>query len=263
MPGNSLLAVPQSKDIYFLITASVSLSIIIVLIFIAVMVKNYLSKAKRKNELMQAVLNTQESERVRIAEELHDAIGMRLGAIKIHLRMLKQPETRHSFDAILHDSTVLVETASNELRILVRNLFPRIIEQHGLYEELAELRRQVNKLNVLNVELNFPDSFPKLLLDAEVNIYRVIQELCNNAIKYSSGSNVIVSFENNDQFVRVSFSDNGKGYNFDQNNSGSGLRNIKNRVALYEGKIKFTTKPHIMNTLEITFDRKKIVQVNI
>jgi len=263
MPGNSLLAVPQSKDIYFLIVASVTLSIIIVLIFITLMVKNHLAKAKRTTELMQAVLATQESERVRIAEELHDAIGMRLGAIKIHLKMLEKTETKESSDGILHDATGLVEAASNELRILVRNLFPRIIEQHGLYEELAELKRQVNKLNVLAVELNFPDNFPKLILDAEVNIYRVIQELCNNAIKYSMGSKVVIGFECIDQLVCISFSDNGKGYDFENNSSGSGLRNIKNRIALYEGKIKYTSMPNILNTLVITFDRKKTVKISV
>jgi signal transduction histidine kinase len=209
---------------------------------------------------MKAILETQESERVRIAEDLHDAIGMRLGAIKIHLRMLKDPNAKSTFDDNLKDANILLEAAANELRILVRNLFPRIIEQHGLYAELAELKRQVNKLNILNVELKFADDFPKLLLDAEVNLYRVIQELCSNAIKYSSGSKITIEFESFENLICITFNDNGKGYEFDQNNSGLGLRNIKNRVALYEGKIKFTSIPNISNQLVITFDRKKMIK---
>lgn len=258
MSSNCILAVPQSKDIYILIGAVVALSIVVVLIFITVIVKNHLTKAKRTNELMKAVLDTQESERVRIAEELHDAIGMRLGSIKIHLRMLKNAASIETHDQILEDARILVEAANTELRVLVRNLFPRIIEQHGLYEELLELKRQVDKLKILNLELIYPENFPKLQLEAEVNIYRVLQELCNNALKYSMGTKAIIKFKYDEHDLIISFEDNGKGYKFENNITGSGLRNIKNRIALYEGKITFTSNPSVSNLLSLGFERKKI-----
>lgn len=226
--------------------------------FILMLILNHQKRILQKNrEMFLAVMKTQELEQQRIGKDLHDSISPLISSIrqragKIEL-MIENGKSDLSgefekLDELLRNSALVVREASH-------NLMP-VALKNGLNAVLDDYVKASDHPN-LQVKLynhNFPERLAEI---AEIQLYRIVQELVHNAIKYSQGSEIKVylfSFQQND--VQIIVRDNGKGMS-DKSGEGMGHKNLENRLKLLEGSSKFyTTKPSGLG-IHLKFDSRK------
>lgn len=189
----------------------------------------------------EAVLEGEEQERSRLARDLHDGLGGMLSGIKFSFNTMKgnlimTPENAQAFER----SMDMLDSSIKEMRRVAHNLMPEVLIRYGLDKALKDYTAEINKSGVIKV-IYQSMGMEKRKMDnsAELTLYRVVQELINNAIKHAAASEVLVQvFSENDKLV-VNVEDNGTGINTSEleKTAGMGWRNIRSRVDLLKGKI--------------------------
>lgn len=195
---------------------------------------------RHKLSVSKALIQGEEMERKRIARDLHDGLGSMLSSVKIHLNLAKKEnaETVNGVDALLDNSI-------KELRNISQNLMPESLLELSLEHALRDLCA-ANSNAVTKVEFQYLIKKSRLPKNYEIMIYRIIQELLNNALKYAKASQVLVSCSQNKDVFFITVEDNGVGFDISdpKNKNGMGLKNIKNRVEFLNGKLEIESKPN-------------------
>ncbi|GEO03175.1 hypothetical protein AAE02nite_08390 [Adhaeribacter aerolatus] len=212
-------------------------------------------KLRRQKEILNAILETQEEERRRIAESLHNGVGQILYATKLSLEVLqsqlekKDGEIKNQSNQI----SALLEEAIKETRAVSVELVPGILRDFGLQRALLELKQ---KLSHTRFDLYFYlEGLEKpLKKEYETAIYRIIQELLNNVIKHAAATEVHLHVTKSGRKVMITVEDNGRGFN--QNDpqnllNGIGLSSIRNRVKLFNGTMNINSQPGKGTIVEI------------
>lgn len=197
-------------------------------------------KTQKELEVMQAMIIGEEAERKRIARDLHDGIGSRLSALKMQLQGFVPLES----DAIEHLLNSL-SLSIIELRQIAFNLMPETLLKLGLEMALKDL---CNSLTTNKVTIAFHAKGISKIISAsdQVNIFRIVQELINNALKHANCTEIIVDCSQNQELFLIIVEDNGNGFDVDAMDSfqGFGLKNIKNRIDLLKGKLEVDSIPN-------------------
>lgn len=186
-------------------------------------------KKEQEVKTIEALLQGQEKERGRISEDLHDRLGSTLSAVRMQIEAYGY-ENDLSVEKLLK----LVDRAIEETRSISHNLVSGVLSRFGLVAALEELQENFNvsqrvKIHLQSCELTDFDSA------LEVELFRVIQELVNNALKHSLAKNVWVKLDVKEEWLLLVVRDDGVGFDINQPNYGMGLSNIKTRVARLSG----------------------------
>jgi signal transduction histidine kinase len=201
-------------------------------------------KNQKENEVMQAMINGEELERKRIARDLHDGIGSRLSALKMKL-------SQSVFDNF-EDIYQMLTNAIIELRQVSYNLLPETLLKLGL--ELA-LKDLCHSLETNKVSINFiSNEIQKTISESnQITIFRIIQEMINNALKHSNCTEILVDCSQNENLFLITVEDNGVGFNPNSMDefSGLGFKNIKNRIALMNGKLSINSSKNSETSINI------------
>lgn len=196
---------------------------------------------KNKISLLSAMLNGQESERTRIARDLHDGLGGILSAMKIELSSTLADQ----HDKSLLDPTLRrIDYAVDELRLISQNLMPETLIKYGLGEAIRSYcTRMRNKgVQLLCQIFHYKNELEE---EKELILYRIMQELVTNAIKHAEATTIFVQLLQSDGKVTLTVEDNGKGFNKDllyQQRSGNGLTNILSRIEYINGELDIHTE---------------------
>lgn len=207
-------------------------------------------EAAYQKELMYATINSEEKERKRIARDLHDEVGevlstikMNLGAVNIKLKKSGVEEDLTALTRNLLDDTI------TNVRQISKDLLPPTLEEFGLAQALTEIALKVQDASGIKIVKDLIDFKPRLAAERELALYRVIQEMMNNAIKHSGATQFELSMKEKNGILQLSFADNGKGFDLNvvkKSNSGMqglGLKNLENRVGAAGGIMIYTTAP--------------------
>ena len=201
-------------------------------------IKNLEIKLKQLSNYLQ---NQLDEERYRIAHELHDSIAQDLYLIQMGLRKLSD-ESNHSLLSLLQPIKSQLETTTIELRRIIYDLKPKILEEMGLEPALQTLCNNVTKETGLNGSIEIVGSIQRLDKKMEIYFYRIIQEAISNIIKHSQATEFSVVLLKDKDIIRTIISDNGCGIkedNVDTNTlTGFGLMNIKERTEGLGGVLK-------------------------
>jgi signal transduction histidine kinase len=128
------------------------------------------------------------------------------------------------------------------MRIIANNLMPRLIENYGLEAAVNSFINTIPRKGSLTIEFNSNLKSRRFPRQIELHFYRIACELINNTIKHSGANVARVKFSYSGSVLRLTYTDNGKGYNvedIDKKTSGMGVSNILQRVNLIDGKIVF------------------------
>lgn len=194
------------------------------------------NEVKHQLEVLTATIQGQEEERKRIAQELHDGIGQQISAIKFYhesiSEKLSEQENKMGF---------LLEQTANDIRSLSHQMMPKVLQEIGLDAALNELVNSIGENT--DIKFNYTSSgySKRLTAIVEVNIYRICQELLNNALKHSKASEVDVLFYKSEGSMFLVVSDNGVGAT-SFSNDGHGLLNIKSRAKAIKSNYFFETE---------------------
>jgi len=191
---------------------------------------------QQKLSVSNALIEGEEVERERIARDLHDGLGSMLSGLKIHLKLAEKENVSTT------EVTTLLDNSIKELRNISQNLMPESLLKLSLEHALRDLCL-ANSNTKTNVEFQYLIKKSNLPKNYQIVVYRIIQELLNNALKYANASEILVSCSQNKDTFFITVEDNGIGFNIqEKNNIGMGLRNIKNRVAFLSGKLEIESE---------------------
>ncbi|QDH81326.1 hypothetical protein FKX85_20750 [Echinicola soli] len=196
-------------------------------------------KLKHQTELLHTVIRSQEEERRRVSDVLHDDIGSKLTTIKLSLYQLSAGDK----NGLLPDLLALSEKVIASTRELSHAYSPIVLEKFGLEAGIAELLDDLPQTeNGLKGELEA--SMQEELLDQESRLvlYRITQELLNNTVKHADASEVHINIQIGPEGIDYLYRDNGKGFDGKKANAGIGMLNIQNRVAMMEGEMELLSK---------------------
>lgn len=253
MYNSPILQVSENGLIPVLIIGTLVVVVLIIFLFFFViiyqrrMLKNQADLRAlhdaRQTDLMNAVFETQESERRRLAEDLHDSVGQVLSAIKLNLHRLDKNCVNEVTQPLLMDTRKLADECIQEIRNIIQNVLPPILTDYGLLVAVEALCTKVENNTHIKVKFskNFADKrFPN---EIELAMYRIAQELFGNAIKHSEATIINLNMALDSGYLVMEFKDNGKGFNMGDVKQGFGLKNLQSRVQLINGEINTYSKP--------------------
>jgi signal transduction histidine kinase len=192
---------------------------------------------------LSAVIEAQESERKRIAKDLHDGIAQELVAMKMGFEQFKDKENSEQYNTLMKS----LDDACTEVRNISHVMSPPMLENKGLPGSLEMLLR--NSLGLAGIQHQFENLGVNERVDEkiEIGIYRIAQELINNIIKHAKASNVIVQLQKMGTQLILRVEDNGESFDFEtaKYKGSMGLLNILSRVRTLNGT--FASEPSTPN----------------
>lgn len=197
---------------------------------------------KKDRELVKAIITTQEQERNRLAQDLHDDIGQQLSGLKMFMQVLSSKQGQEGGKEILNTCVNLVDSIAEEIRSVCFNLMPRTLNELGLEKALELLLEKTIPHKTIDFRLLCNQDNPAIDKDFEVNVFRIIQEFVNNSIRHSECNLVNISVIITSQHYEINLSDNGKGFDKKNMRKGMGLLNIATRTKFIQGEIQWTVK---------------------
>ncbi|MFC6224524.1 PAS domain S-box protein [Hymenobacter artigasi] len=196
-------------------------------------------RLRRQQEVLAAILDTQETERKRIAEALHNGLGQLLYATKLSLA------GRAGVPGLARESLKLLDEAIRATRTISFELTPGVLEDFGLQTALQELVKRIAPAG-LPVRLHLLGLGHRLNSQAEIGVYRTVQELLNNVMKHAHATEAVVHVAYENGRLDVSVEDNGRGFEpallVGQPLPGIGLAGVRNRVALLGGRLAISSR---------------------
>lgn len=200
---------------------------------------------QKKLELAQAVIDGEENERTRLAKELHDGIGGLMSMLKLRFTNFKKSVSLLNNNEEYDTALDLLNTTSQDIRKISHALMPTSLERLGLVEALTQFCTQIEHSTAIEVDFQHYQMEDRLPTKSELLVYRIIQELLNNSIKYAEAKNIIVQIAKQDNLLSITVEDDGKGFDLNtiKNNNGIGLNSMQQRLNLFGGKIDIDTAP--------------------
>lgn len=196
-----------------------------------------------------SIIEGQEKERRKIARELHDGLGQMLTALKFNIEGIKDPPSKKEKLKLDEIKKMLVDTIG-EVRKISFNLMPSVLSDFGIVPGIKTLSDQVAKVSSRKIIFENNSTIDRLPKTLEINLYRIVQEALNNAIKYSEADEVKVMLVNDNDYLKLEIADNGKGFaastindQTKRNLSGNGISNIQERTSLVDGEFRIETAP--------------------
>jgi two-component system sensor histidine kinase UhpB len=187
---------------------------------------------RERRESARAALAGQESERVRIARELHDEVGQTLTAIMLQL----ERAARDTGVADVAEAREGVRAALEEVREIARRLRPEALDDFGLGSALAALTLDVSRRTRLRIERRVASDLPALTAEEELVLYRVAQEALTNVARHSQARHARVELMADNRAVVLSVRDDGTGFDAARE-QGTGLRGMRERAMLVDGEL--------------------------
>ncbi|MDP9954980.1 signal transduction histidine kinase/Tfp pilus assembly protein PilF [Epilithonimonas hungarica] len=198
------------------------------------LIKN--QEIKSYNEM----LNTQDRERKRISQDLHDRIGSILSVAKVYYKSGEEQLLQNkNLDLVsFQKANELIDEACQEVRRLSYEMSSGVLTKFGLLSAVEDLVITIEQTKKIKIEFIAGDLENRLENNIEIQIYRIIQELMNNILKYADSSHVTIQILKLKNKVNVQVEDDGIGFNTNEQSNGIGLQNIRSRVSSLGGEIE-------------------------
>ncbi len=225
--------------VFLLATAALGLFVIYVIYRRRVL---QLENARRlQEEFSRRLINANESERRRIAGELHDSIGQSLAMIKNRALLSAESAGDENMRKQLELITAQATQTIGEVREISYALRPYLLDNLGLTKAVKSLLNNIAETSELMIETELDDVDHIFDSEAEMSIYRIIQESLSNILKHAEASEVQVFLKKSERNLTVLISDDGKGFDIhaveirEAGKGGFGLLGISERVKLLGG----------------------------
>jgi two-component system, NarL family, sensor kinase len=196
--------------------------------------------------LLETALSSEDAERRRIAQDLHDDIGTMLSLTKLSLNQLNKTIDKDDprIEFTLSKAQSLVEETIIHVRRITRDLVPTTLEQFGLVAAIDEFIHRLDDNQALTFHFEYDaNEIPRQSPKVELALYRIMQELVNNAIKHANCDEIEIDLHMDKGKLELQVTDNGKGFDAqttrENGQGGLGLRNIESRLSVLNGKVHY------------------------
>lgn len=154
---------------------------------------------------------------------------------------------------VISDSKIIMDEIVTDIREISNNLHPSILNDFGLATAVEKLCEILTKPGNININLNVSANFPRMYSDLEINIYRIIQESIQNALKHSSADKIDIILNSINNLLNVKIIDNGVGFELNDTTlrKGNGLFNIIERCNVIKANHQITSNLNKGTKIEI------------
>ncbi|WP_108804740.1 sensor histidine kinase [Aquimarina sp. Aq107] len=229
-----------------------------VIVFFIIYQRRLLAQQKRhqkaesdyQKELLKTAIQSQESERTRIAKELHDDVGAMLTTTKLYIGQITPELNPEELTTIADKISGFFDDMIQSVRSISKDLRPVVLEKLGFLEAIDSLVQTIRDTGKINISFinNTTYSVSKT---KELNLYRIIQELITNTLKHAEATEIKIEMKNEREILIIVYEDDGKGLNQKQlqYRKGLGLKNIESRLSILSGTISFLEEKSGMKVL--------------
>ncbi|RUT68867.1 sensor histidine kinase [Flavobacterium cupreum] len=247
IPEKEIVAIILYTSLFFMVTA------IALVIFFYFSRKKIIQKELEKKDLvlqyqkeqLHAIIVTQEEERKRIAQDLHDDISSKLNIVSLNSHLLTAPNlTEKETFEITENIINLTTKALENSRKIAHNLLPPVFEKFGLNAAVEELCEEFESSKAVKVYYKNEIDFDDKDIDRHLHVFRILQELMNNSMRHGKANEIWIAFRNDNQIKTCNYEDNGVGFDMEEleNQKGLGLKNIDSRVSFLDGTIQINSQ---------------------
>ena len=195
---------------------------------------------------IDAMLKGQEEERSRIAKDLHDGLGGMLSGVKLSFVNMKENMVMDAESVSAFENAIMkLDNTIAELRKVAHNLMPEALVKFGLKNAVVDYCNSMQLSSKTKIIFEQLGTERQLSNTADLYIYRIVQELINNAIKHAAPNQILVQLTKTSDKILLTVEDDGRGFNTEQLqfSKGIGMKNIQQRVNYFKGKIDIASQP--------------------
>jgi signal transduction histidine kinase len=214
---------------------------VIITYFIISIIRQQRRTVKLYKQSIYTEITTLETERTRMASDLHDEVGPVLAAVKLRLNSL---DIHNEDDAEQVSKTnEQIDNLLRRMREISFDLMPTSLTRKGLPSALSEFIEYCSRSSSLKIKFQYKELF--LTQQQAINLYRIVQEIIHNTIKHSGAGELLIELRQEKNMIVLATKDDGKGFNYDVKSkeaSGLGLHNLLRRAELIGGKMFIESK---------------------
>jgi len=205
-----------------------------------------LERVRLQDEFSRGLIEAQESERARIAGELHDDLGQDLLVMKSRIDLSRRRSESEKERELLEPLSESAGEVLRKMRSLSHQLRPPHLDHLGLAASIKSLVKEVAEASQMEYEVDAEDMAGTLTPEGEVAVYRILQEALNNVIKHAGANSVKVELRRHPSSASLLISDDGCGFDekadgSGRNGHGQGLKSMGERCALIGGKLRISS----------------------
>ena len=222
-------------------------------------IKNLQRAHAAQETFSRRLIGSQEQERKRIAEGLHDSLAQYFLIIKNRAdlaltKLVPQDQAQEHFDEISSLSAQAIE----EVREIAHDLRPYQLDRFGLAKAIEAMLKKVAASSNIAFSSDLAEFDGALSKEAEINLYRIAQESVNNIVRHAHATTAHITLQREDSIAQLTIQDNGQGFapeaaTATSHPRGFGLNNIAERARLLGGKLKLHSLPGQGTTITLTF----------
>lgn len=200
-------------------------------------------KQDQQKEILRNTIQAQENERKRIAQDLHDEVGAMLSVVKLNVSMIER-HSEEKANKIAGETKSYLDEVITQVRGISRALLPPSLDKLGLNNALEELANWVNKTDNIKIVCFTKGEPVRFEKNKELAVFRVVQEVLNNAIKHSGATQIDINSRYTAKAISIVIRDYGKGFDMKEKvQSGLGLKNLESRMEMINANFKLKSQP--------------------
>ncbi len=197
-----------------------------------------------REAFISASIQSQEGERKRFAQDLHDGMGQLISALRF-IVLRRDDISPERNEERLSKAEEIMDSMHREIRGVAFNLMPQVLIKSGLVPALQEMAARVSSTGQVKIGVNSYDLSGRLEEIQEISLYRVTQEWINNVLKYANATSIQLQLVAHEREITITLEDDGEG--FDKrvlgDSPGNGWKNILSRLYLIKAAAEIDTQP--------------------
>ncbi len=238
-------ALEKQRQLYIWLGVAAAVILLVALAFAFIRYRLAVSKRKlaekeaqrmeQEKQLVavQATLDGEAAERTRLAKDLHDGLGSMLSLVKFNLPQVNGDAVLEAVDVSRFRKALgMLDDSIRELRRVAHHMMPESLLRHGLKASLSDFCSAIP-----NANFHYFGNETRLPEKLEIMIYRCIHELTSNALKHAQASHINVQLVQEEDRISFTVQDDGIGFNQEEVTEGMGLKNVRQRVAAFQGEV--------------------------
>jgi two-component system, NarL family, sensor kinase len=225
----------------YIVIAALAFSLLLLVIIFALLRgrQRRLREVFLREAQIHATIQSQETERRRFAQDLHDGMGQLISALRLALHTVEKDTALEDRMMVVGKAEKLLNEMHQEIRSIAFNLMPQTLVQNGIVPALKEMCSRINGSGNVTVRLICFDLPERLSEVQEISLYRILQEWVNNVVKYANATLIEIQLLGYDEEINVIVEDDGQGFDVRtlDEGAGNGWKNIKSRINLMKASV--------------------------
>jgi len=217
-----------------------------------------------QSKILSTIIETEEKERNRFSQDLHDGLGPLLSAIKLYNISILSAKTEENKQIAINKSIAIIDEAISSIKEIANNLSPNILRDFGMIVAINSYVTKFSEARKTNI--NFRSNIKERVEPRiESSMFRIVVELLNNTFKHAFANNILITLDYKDGSILMSYADDGIGCNMDsvrKSTRGHGISNVINRAESLKGEISINSELDKGFTVDIMVPVDKISAKN-